>query len=300
MDTQDLALFVRAAAAGSLSEAARQLGISPAAASRRLAALESRTGARLIHRTTRSVALTPEGELFLPHAQAMLEAEAAARESLAPGGRASVTGLLRVTAPAAFGRKIVTPMVPAFLAAHPDLRLDLQLTDSVVDIVAAGIDLAVRIGRLRDSSLVARKLVPNERVLCAAPAYLARAGTPRTLDDLGGHECLVLSGAAHWPFQDCHGQTREVRVGGRFASSSVEALHAACVGGLGLALLSAWDIVEELRAGTLVRVALDAALPQEFAIYAVYPTTRLVPPKVRAFIAALEGALAACREGAHA
>lgn len=288
MDTADLALFVQAAASGGLSEAARRLGVSPAAASRRLAALEGRLGARLMHRTTRSLSLTPEGEAFLPHAQAVLEAEAAARESLAPLGSRRVSGLLRVTAPAAFGRKVVGPLMPRFVAAHPELRVDLQLTDSVVDIVAAGIDVAVRIGQPRDSSLIARRLAANRRVLCAAPSYLVRAGAPRTLRDLARHECLPLSGVARWTFVDADGRAREARVSGRFASSSVEALHAACLGGLGLTLLSEWDVAEELADGRLVEIALDAGLPQELAIWAIYPTSRLVPPKVRAFVVELE------------
>jgi DNA-binding transcriptional LysR family regulator len=291
MDTDQLDLFVQAAAAGSLSKAARRLGLTPMSASRRLAALEAALGVRLMHRTTRAVALTPEGEAFLPHAQAMLEIAAAARESVAPDGRQTIAGLLRVTAPAAFGRKVVAPLIPAFLAAYPELRVDLQLTDSVVDIVAAGFDVAVRIGRLRESSLVARKLAPNARVLCAAPAYLERSGTPRTIDDLSRHEGLTLSGMTHWPFETAGGRKREVRVAGRFTSSSIEALHQACIGGLGLALLSIWDVVDELRSGTLVEVRLDAALPQEFAIWAVYPSSRHVPPKVRAFIGALERTL---------
>ncbi|WP_207460062.1 LysR family transcriptional regulator [Azospirillum sp. SYSU D00513] len=290
MDTDELAVLVQAAAAGSLSAAARRLGLTPTIASRRLAALEQRLGTRLMHRTTRSVSLTPEGEAFLPHAQAMLGIEEAARASLAPA-RQGASGLLRVTAPAAFGRKIVAPLVPGLLADNPELRIELELTDSVVDIVAAGMDVAVRIGRLRDSSLIARRLAPNPRVLCASPAYLERAGTPRTVEALAGHECLTLTGMAAWPFET-DGRLREVRVGGRFASTSVEALRAACLGGLGLALLSAWDVVEELRAGTLLPVRLDASIPQEFAIWAVYPSARLVSPKLRIFIAALAEALA--------
>ncbi|WP_207477083.1 LysR family transcriptional regulator [Arenibaculum pallidiluteum] len=289
MDTEELAVLVQAAAAGSLSGAARRLGVTPMVASRRLAALERRLGTRLMHRTTRSVSLTPEGETFLPHAQAMLEVEEAARASLTSAG-SGVGGLLRVTAPAAFGRKILSPAIPGILAANPGLRIDLELTDSVVDIVAAGIDVAIRIGRLRDSSLIARQLAPNPRTLCAAPSYLARAGTPTRVEDLADHECLVLSGTTSWPFE-VQGRPRTVRVGGRFASNSIEALREACLGGFGIALLSTWDVAEEFRAGALVPVALDATLPQELTIWAVYPSARLVPPKLRVFVAAVERAL---------
>ncbi|QQP87917.1 LysR family transcriptional regulator [Skermanella sp. TT6] len=290
METDELSVLVQAVAAGSLSGAARRLGVTPTVASRRLAALEERLGVRLMHRTTRSVSLTPEGETFLPHAQAMLEIEEAARASLAPAEQ-GVSGLLRVTAPASFGRKVVAPLVPALLDANPDLRIDLELTDSVVDIAAAGIDVAIRIGRLRESTLIARRLAPNTRVLCAAPSYLERRGTPHAVESLAGHECLVLSGTGSWPF-DSGGKAREIRISGRFASNSVEAIREACIGGLGIALLSRWDVVTELASGALVRIDFEALIPQEISIWAVYPSSRLVPPKVRAFIASLESALA--------
>jgi DNA-binding transcriptional LysR family regulator len=285
MHTRDLAILVQAAAAGSLSAAARRLEITPMAASRRLAALEQQLGVRLMHRTTRAVSLTAEGEAFLPHAQAMIESEQAARAALAPTARGA-SGLLRITAPAAFGRKVVAPLVPDILAANPELRIDLQLTDAVVDIVAAGIDVAVRIGRLRDSTLIARRLAPNPRRLCASPAYVARAGRPERLADLASHACLTLTGQTHWPF-DAGGRRREVRVSGPFSSSSIEAVRVACCAGLGLALLSAWDVAEDLAAGELVALALADAEPQELAIWAVYPTARLIPQKVHAFAEAL-------------
>jgi DNA-binding transcriptional LysR family regulator len=289
MDTDELAVLVQAVAAGSLSGAARRLGLTPLVASRRLAALEKRVGARLLHRTTRSVSPTAEGEAFLPHARAMLEAEAAARASLAPTGH-GVSGFLRATAPAAFGRMVVAPMMPGLLAENPDLRVELDLTDRVVDIVGNGLDVAVRIGRLRDSSLIARKLAPNRRVLCASPAYLERAGMPATIEDLASHECLALSGAATWPF-DVGGREQDVRIGGRFASNNVEALLEACRGGLGLALLSSWYVTDDLRTGRLVPVTLRGSRPQELGIWAVHPSARLVPPKLRAFVKALEVAL---------
>lgn len=287
MTSDELTVFVGAAGAGSLSEAARRLALTPMIASRRLAALEADLGVRLMHRTTRSVSLTPEGEAFLPHARALLDAAAEARASVG-SDRTRVAGLLRITAPAAFGRKVVTPLLAAFLGRHPALRVELQLTDAIVDIVASGIDVAVRIGRLRDSSLVARRIAPNSRLLCAAPAYLAGAGVPESADDLARHACLVLSGTTHWRFA-VEGRARDVRVSGPFGSNSIEAIHAACVGGLGLTLLSAWDVADDLRSGALVRVDLAAAEPDELAIWAVYPSARHVAPKLRAFLDALGG-----------
>lgn len=285
MDTRDLAVLVHAAGSGSLSAAARRLEITPMIASRRLAALERQLGVRLMHRTTRAVSLTPEGESFLNYAQAILETEEAASVAMAPSG-AGVSGLLRVTAPAAFGRKIVAPLVPALLSQNPELRIDLQLTDAVVDIVAAGFDVAVRIGRLQDSSLIARRLAANVRLLCAAPAYLERAGTPETVAHLVVHECLGLTGTTHWPF-DIGGRRREVKINGRFSSSSIEAVHAACSHGMGIALLSSWDVEEDVRSGVLKVIVLGDAQPQELAISAVYPTSRMLPRKVQFFIQTL-------------
>ncbi len=289
MQTRDLSVFVQAAASENLSVAARRLEITPMAASRRLVALERELGVRLMHRTTRSISLTAEGEAFLPHAQTMLEAGEAARSAIAPTG-GGACGLLRVTAPAAFGRKIVAPLVPRLLAENPALRIDLQLTDSVVDIVGGGLDVAVRIAALRDSSLIAKRLGANVRLLCAAPSYLARAGRPQRLSDLAQHECLILTGTTHWPF-NAGGRRREVRIGGRFSSGSIEAVHAACCHGAGLALLSSWDAAEDLRAGTLESIILEDARPRELAIWAVYPTAQMIPQKVRAFVDLLDAQL---------
>ncbi|HEV2678317.1 MAG TPA: LysR family transcriptional regulator [Aliidongia sp.] len=290
MDTNAVAVLVNAASAGSLSAAARRLGITPMIATRRLAALERDLGVRLMHRTTRSVSLTPEGEAFLPFAQALVEGEAAGRANLRPAAT-GVSGLLRVTASAAFGRKIVAPIVPGLLRDNPDLRIDLELTDSIVDIVASGADLALRIGRLRDSSLIARRLAPNPRVLCAAPAYLAGRGAPTTIEELARHECLALTGATHWPFE-IDGKERRVRITGRFTASNIEGLRSACLGGAGIGLFAAWNVQDEFRAGTLVPVPLVGAAPEEHSIWAVYPTARLVLPKLRLFVSTLETVLA--------
>lgn len=285
MDTRDLAVLVHAVRTGSLSGAARSLEITPMIASRRLAALERQLGVRLMHRTTRAVSLTHEGESFLGYALTMLETEDAARSIVAPVS-ASVSGLLRMTAPAAFGRKVVAPLVPQMLLENPDLRIDLHLTDSLVDIVAAGFDVAVRIGRLQDSSLIARRLAANVRLLCAAPAYLQRAGTPRQTADLAAHECITLTGITHWPF-DVGVRRRDVKINGRFSSSSIEAVHAACTHGMGLALLSSWDVDEDVRTGALRVVPLRDAKPQELAISVVYPTARMLPRKVQLLIETL-------------
>jgi DNA-binding transcriptional LysR family regulator len=264
------------------------------AASRRLAALETELGVRLVQRTTRALSPTAEGEAFLPHAQAMLDEQASALAALRPAG-AGVSGQLRVTASAAFGRKVVAPMIARFMAANPDLGVDLLLTDDQVDIVAQGIDVAVRIAKLRDNHLVARRLADNPRRLCAAPAYIARHGKPRVLADLVDHACLLGTGGSHWVFVR-NGKTVRQKVGGRFTASSIEALHQACIGGLGIANLSGWNVEDDLRAGVIEPIRLEDAEPEPLTIWAVYPTARLVPAKVRAFVGALEQEL---RGGEH-
>lgn len=286
MDIDCVAVFVEATRAGSLAAAARKLGLVPMAASRRLAALEAELDVRLVHRTTRALALTAEGEAFLPYAEAMIEDAAGARAAVRPS-TSGAAGLLRVTASEPFGRKVVSAMLPGFLAANPDLRVDLQLTDGLVDIVAAGVDVAIRIAPLRDSSLVARRLADSPRRLYASPDYLDSAGVPRRLADLAAHQCLLFSGATHWTFVSGE-RTRRLRVMGRCSSNSIEALHEACLHGLGLALLAEWNVADDVAAGRLVPVPLEDAEPETLGIWAVYPTARLVPPKVRLFVEALK------------
>lgn len=286
MELSDLAVFVEAVRAGSLAAAGRRLGINAMAASRRLAALETELGIRLVHRTTRSLSPTAEGETFLPHAQAMLDEQANALAALRPS-TSGVSGQLRVTVSAAFGRKVVAPMIAPFMRDNPELQVDLLLTDDQVDIVAQGIDVAIRIAKLRDNHLVARRLADNPRRLVASPAYLHAAGTPGVLAVLPDHACLPASGISHWVFNR-NGKTVRQRVAGRFTASSVEALHQACLGGLGIANLSAWDVEDDLGSGRLREIRLADAEPEPLAIWAVYPTARMVPAKVRAFVDALE------------
>ncbi|MBT2246274.1 LysR family transcriptional regulator [Sphingobium sp. BHU LFT2] len=289
MDLRYVAVFVEAAHAGSLAAAARRLGIPPMVASRRLASLETDVGARLMHRTTVASALTPEGEEFLPFAQAMLENEGDARRALAPSS-ANITGLLRVTASAAFSRKMIVPALPQMMQRNPALRIELTISDTLLDIVGLGIDLAIRIAPLRDSNLIARKLADNPRALYATPAYLAHHGTPVSMADLQEHQCLTFPQITHWTFAG-RDKPMRARVSGAFTASSMEGLHAACLADLGIALLSPWDVREELAAGRLKRIELNDGKPEPLAIWAVYPTTRLIPPKVRMFLTELQKVL---------
>jgi DNA-binding transcriptional LysR family regulator len=289
MNLSDLAIFVEAVRAGSLAGAARRLGVGAMVASRRLAALEEEIGVRLVHRTTRSLSPTAEGEAFLPHAQAMLDEQASGLAAVRPQ-ESGLSGMLRITASAAFGRKMVAPMIPAFMRANPGLHVDLLITDEQVDIVARGIDVAIRIAKLRDNHLVARRLADNPRRLVASPDYLAARGVPRTLAKLGEHVCLLPTNATHWEFVRGSKLHRQ-RVGGHFTANSIEAIHQACLGGLGIANLSSWDVDPAIRAGELQQIVLEDGEPAALAIWAVYPTARLVPAKVRAFLDALAHAL---------
>ncbi|GAB3313125.1 LysR family transcriptional regulator [Luteimonas notoginsengisoli] len=287
----DIGLYLRVLDLGSISAAARSLDLSVAVASQRLKRLERALGVRLLHRTTRRLHPTPEGIALAEQGRVLVED----LEALTSGLRQSATevsGTLRVTTSASFGRLYISPLLPEFLLAHPRLRVSIDLTDQTLDLVSAGFDLAIRIGALDDSSLVARKLASNRRVLCAAPGYLHRHGTPRTPEDLAGHECILLSGSHgrqdNWRMRDRLGRDTVVRVQGRLESNFGEVIRDAAVAGLGIALHSTWHVCEDLHAGRLQRVLPDCAIDDN-GIYAVMPQRRMVPPRVRAFTEFLAG-----------
>lgn len=285
----DLRIFLAVAAAGSLSAAARQLDIAPMQVSRRVAALEQELGARLLHRTTRAVSLTAEGEALLPYANTITEAEDSAQAALGTCAT-QASGILRMTAPSVFGQSIVLPLLSRLLVQHPGLRVDLDLSDKVVDIVAQGLDLALRIAPLEDSELVGRKIAANPRILCAAPGYLRQHGTPRTLGELENHECILLQAIPRWPFVVDGGLQRR-RMHGRFGTSSVEAMRAAAVQGLGLAMLTYWDVFQQLSDGSLVRIELEDASMEQLSVWAVTPTRRYLPTRVKLLLDALAAEL---------
>ena len=289
MQIPDVEVFRAIAQSGSLSAAARRLGLTPMTVSRRLASLEGELGVRLFHRTTRSVSLTAEGETFLPFATTLLEASEGARISLKSyAGTAS--GVLKVTAPTVFGQSVIMPLIPALLAEHPALRVDLTLLDSIVDIVGLGIDVAIRIATLRDSGLIARPLAPNRRVLCASPNYLERHGVPTTMDALLNHRRIALHGMPYWPFMR-GGEPVAMRAEGVFSANSVEAVRTASRQGLGVAMLTYWDVRDDLDTGALHLVELEDVTPEELFITAILPTRQHVPHRVRVFLQHLETVL---------
>lgn len=281
----DIGLFLRVLDLGSISAAARSLDISVAVASQRLQRLEKELSVRLLHRTTRRLSATPEGAALAERGRGLVEDLEALTTDLRQTG-AAVAGTLRMTASASFGRQYLSPLLPEFLARHPKVRISVDLSDVMKDLVSSGFDLAIRIGALEDSTLVARKLAPNRRVLCASPAYLAKHGAPAAPADLASHECLLLVGSQGrqdlWRLTDHNGREVAVRVEGRFESNYGEVLRDAAVAGLGIALHSTWHVNEDLRSGRLRQVLPHYRLADS-GIYALTPQRRLVPLRVRAF-----------------
>ncbi|MGH0036820.1 MAG: LysR substrate-binding domain-containing protein [Myxococcota bacterium] len=278
-----LEAFVAVIDSGGFTAAARRLGRTPSAVSRQIKALEDRLGARLLNRTTRRVSSTAAGEAFAERTRAILadldEAEqGVARHQAEPRGR------LRLGAPLDFGRAYLAGPLAAFAARHPGLSLDVELTDRLVDVVEEGFDLVVRIADLPDSSLVARRLAPCRRVLCAAPGYLAGAGAIREPADLSRHRGLVYAHSpdARWRFRGPEGPLR-VAAQERHRVSNGELLCALAVAGEGLALLPTFLACDDLRAGRLVPVLADQ-LDEDIAIHAVYPHRRHLSAKVRLLV----------------
>jgi len=282
---KQLESFVAVATKGSLTAAASAEGVAPAVIGRRIDALEHRLGVKLLVRTTRRLTLTHEGSAFLEDCQRLLSDIANAEASVSAGG-VKASGHLRITAPAGFGRRYVAPLVPRFLALHPEVSLSLNLSDRVVDIVNESYDCSVRVGDLPDSSLVSVRLADNRRLCVATPAYLKRAGTPKHPGELSRHECLTLSSDASqtrgWAFT-VDGELVHLRPRGRLDCSDGQVLHAWCSAGLGLAWRSTWEVEQELNRGELVSVLDDFAAPPN-GIYAVFPHAKHLALRVRLWI----------------
>lgn len=277
----ELDIFARVVAAGSMSAAGRELGLSPPVISKRIKRLEERLGTRLLQRTTRQIALTETGRGFYERVVAILagvdEAEAwVSRRS------AAARGLLRVSAPTSFGRMHIAPHMRQFLQRFPDITLELSLSDAFVDVISEGFDVAIRIADLGDTSLVAKRLAPNNRLLCATPEYLATHGTPATLADLEKH-VLLVHGTDHWRLEGPDGP-ETVRVESPLRTNSSEVIREAVLAGIGIALRSTWDVGSELQSGALVTVLPQYHATRRVAVHAIYPSRRHLAHKVRVFI----------------
>ncbi|MCK6406523.1 MAG: LysR family transcriptional regulator [Rhodocyclaceae bacterium] len=280
---KQISAFVSTATRGSLSAAARAEGVTPAIVGRRLDALEARLGVKLMLRTTRKLTLTFEGAAFLEDCQRILNDMANAEAAVSLGGvRAS--GHLRVSAPAGFGRRHVAPQVGTYMRANPEVTVNLDLSDRIVDLINEGIDCAVRIGDLADSSLVSVRLGEMRRMVVASPAYLVAHGVPKVPADLARHDCLSLGQQRGWLFR--HPESGAIdtwKVSGRFECNDGAVLHEWALAGRGLAWRSLWEVGQHLKEGTLVSV-LDAWQAPPMGIYAVFPQRRHLPLRVRLFI----------------
>ena len=278
----DLEIFARVARTGNMSAAGREMALSPAVVSKRISLLEDRLGARLFQRTTRQLTLTETGEGYFKRVVDILSLVEEA-EDFVSRRNTKPRGMLKVTAPTSFARRHITPHLSAFMVRYPDIELDMHLTDSFVDIIRDGFDLAIRIGELQDSSLVARKLAADSRVLCASPAYVAKAGPLKTVADLEHHNCLGAGVQEAWRLEGPDGP-RSVRVSSNLRTNSADFVREAIIAGLGIGLRATWDVGHEFKSGELVRILPDYRGSATMAIHAVYPSRDFMPAKVNVFI----------------
>jgi DNA-binding transcriptional LysR family regulator len=283
--TSDMQFFVLVAKHGSLAAAARAIDLTPPAATKRLAALESRLGVRLLNRTTRTLSLTSEGETYLQHATRILS-EIKDMEDVVSQGRTVPRGLLRVNATLGFGRTTIAPLVSAFAAHYPEVEVQMEVTDRPIDLVESGFDLAIRFGALPDKRLNARRIMSNRRFLCASPAYLERHGTPRSLADLAGHRCIIHrqndDAYGIWRFMH-HDHSEVVKVHGMLSSNDGDIVLGWALDGHGILIRSEWDLAKYLDSGRLKIVLPEFDLPAA-DLFVYYPSKRNQTIRARAFI----------------
>jgi DNA-binding transcriptional LysR family regulator len=280
-----MAAFTKVVGAGSFSAAAREMQVSQALVTKQIQELESWLGARLLNRTTRRLSLTEVGTAFYERAGRILEAVEEAKD--AAGALQTVPrGRLRINAPVSFGLLHLAPVVTDFLKRYPDVSVELLVNDRVVDLLEGEFDVGVRIGRLRDSSLIARRIGPIRLAVCAAPDYLARHGVPKTPEDLGKHDCLeytYFETRGEWLLLNPKGDEIVVPVSGRYLANNADVLRTTALAGGGVILLPTFIVGEDLRAGRLVRVLPDYSPPEQ-GLHALYPPGRHLSAKVRSFV----------------
>lgn len=283
-DLTELKTFVAVVETGGFNRAADQLDASAAAVSRRVSSLESALGVKLLNRTTRQIDLTEAGRQFYVDVVSIIESLEEAEEKIQTG-RETVKGTLRIAAPLSFGIGRIAPILPEFMKRHPELKVNLQLEDRFTDLVAEGFDVAIRIGSLKDSTLVATRLARIPRVFCASPDYLARRGEPRRPEDLSGHNCLnysLLSTRDNWSFAVGEG-TRDIEINGSLSTNNGDVLKEATMQGLGIMMIPTFFVEQELKDGSLKAVLSDYC-PEPFGLYAVRPSRHFTPARVRALI----------------
>jgi DNA-binding transcriptional LysR family regulator len=279
-----MAAFVRCVERGSFSAVAREMNMTQPTVSKLIAALERRLAGELFARSTRRLALTAEGQQFYEQCRAIVDAVASAEASFKTG-REEIAGVLHVATSVGFGRTQVMSRMHAFMRRYPLLRVDLQLNDRFVDLVEEGIDVAFRIGELKESGLIARRIGTTFRVTAGAPAYFKLHGIPRTPEELAAHNCILYTGLAvanDWPYSR-DGRDRSVRVSGNFQSNSSEAIRAAVLSGIGIALSPVWLFGDDIRAKRL-KIVLADYQPKPMPVHAVSPSNRRYSAKVKAFV----------------
>ena len=287
MDTDAIRLFVKSADLLNISAAGRQLGIAPAVASARLAKLEQQVGADLLHRSTRKVSLSLEGAEFLPFAREILAQEDGARAALGHGA-AQVTGTLRFAASSTFAQLFIAPILPEFLERYPEVNLELKFSDTQANLIEGGFDLALRNYAIEDSSLRARKLADDQRILCASPAYLRRNGTPESPEALRDHQLLTFMSTPPRKLVSTSGQSDSTfpppQAQSRVICDDGTSMRIATTAGVGISMNGIWSVFNELREGTLVRVLPDYEVKDDSAIWLVYPKSNVLTAKVRVMI----------------
>lgn len=282
-DLKNLELFVRTAALKGIGRAGEELGLSATNASLRIQALEEELGSILLNRTTRSVSLTADGEIFLEHARRILDDVEDARSALS-GDDAALNGTLRVTAPASFARSHLMPFLPEFIERYPNLVIDLQLSDSIIDIVEQGFDLAFRMGELAPSTLLASRIDDNPQWLVASPDYIEKNGMPKTPSDLKHHTCVPLGRKVTWKLKGSDNNIESVQVSGPIIINFGDAISDLVLAGVGIGHAALWRAGEDLSAGKLVHVLADYQLVPESKIWAVRPPGRVISTRVQVFL----------------
>ena len=289
----EMEVFVTAAELKSFSAAGRRLKLSPSAVSKLVTRIEDRLGTRLLVRTTRSLLLTPEGEIYLERAQRILAEIAETEQLVAGGGRATPRGLLRVNATVGFGERYIVPLAGEFLALYPEVRLELSLSDGIIDLIEERTDIAFRTAPMRDSSLKARKLLESHRITVATPDYLARYGTPKHPDDLAGHNCITFTfgrNPGEWPFRDPASNALFSRPApGNVQASSGSIARTLCLTGLGIARIGKFHVEPDIDRGALVEVLRDYNPREPEQVHAVFAGHEHLAARIRAFIDFLAG-----------
>jgi len=286
MDTLDgMKTIVAVVETGSFTAASERLGISKALASKYVGEVEARLGVRLFNRSTRRLALTEEGQRYYDQALPLLEGFTAMVDQVT-GEQTAPRGLLRVSVPVTFGEMKLSPLIPKFLTLHPQMQVDLQMSDRMIDMLEEGIDVVIRIGGVDDSSLIAKQITTLPLVLCASPSYLQTSGQPRVARDIADHNCIIDSNfriGKHWPIVSPDGQTSSIEVSSRVSANSPRAVKEVAIANGGIGMIPRFIVEDELRQGTLDEV-LPGYTTLEFGLFAIYPHRRYLSKKVRSFI----------------